>query len=197
MVDFGKPTEAVDSVSVVPNFRTARELSNSFPALRTPVIEGLLRNGETLNIIAPPKTGKSWLVLDAALSIATGRPWMGCNTTPGKVLILDNELHGETMASRLPWVADARNIHFDEYADRLCVDSLRGRLTPLSQMNHYFARIESKEFQVIVLDAWYRFLEPGADENDNGSTTQMYNWLDRFAHNLGCCFVCIHHSMIQ
>jgi len=40
-----------------------------FPKLRPPIIHGLLREGETLNVNAPPKTGKSWMVLDAALAI--------------------------------------------------------------------------------------------------------------------------------
>jgi len=32
------------------------------------------------------------------------------------------------------------------------------------------------------------------DENDNGSIAQLYNHLDRYARELGCCFVLIHHS---
>ncbi len=43
--------------------QTVRELLRRCPTLRAPVIVGLLRRGETMNVIAPPKTGKSWLVL--------------------------------------------------------------------------------------------------------------------------------------
>ena len=50
------------------------ELIQRHPKLRDPVIHGLLRRGETMNIIAPSKTGKSWLVNDLALAIATGAP---------------------------------------------------------------------------------------------------------------------------
>jgi hypothetical protein len=41
-----------------------------------PVIHGLLRQGETMNVIASSKIGKSRLVTDLALSVATGRPWL-------------------------------------------------------------------------------------------------------------------------
>jgi hypothetical protein len=44
---------------------------------------------------------------------ATGRPWLGFHTVKGDVLILDNELHGETSANRIPKVADARGIGVD------------------------------------------------------------------------------------
>ena len=39
----------------------AEELLDRNPALHLPVIHGLLRQGETLNLIAAPKIGKSWL----------------------------------------------------------------------------------------------------------------------------------------
>ncbi len=45
-------------------------------SLREPVIENLLRRGETANIIASPKVGKSFLAGNLAWSIADGRPWL-------------------------------------------------------------------------------------------------------------------------
>jgi len=177
-----------------PQFRSAGELMRDCPALRPPILHGLLREGETLNIIAPPKTGKSWLVLDAALSVATGQPWLGREVVGGEVLIIDNELHGETMANRIPKVAEARGIPIAEYRDRLHVDNLRGSLTPLAGMESYFGALEPNRFKLIILDAWYRFQAPGTDENSNADATEMYNLLDRFAARLNCAFVCIHHS---
>ena len=82
-----------------------------------------------MNVIAPTKKGKSWLVGDLALALATGRPWMGqFQTERGDVLILDNELHRETTAYRIPIIAEARGIPPSEYDDRIVVDNLRGRL---------------------------------------------------------------------
>lgn len=56
---------------------TAAELLAQYPELRRPVIHDLLREAEITNLIAASKVGKSWLVLDLALSIATGRVWLG------------------------------------------------------------------------------------------------------------------------
>ena len=148
-----------------------------------------------MNIIASPKTGKSWLALDLAFTVATGRPWLGMfSTVKGDVLILDNELHGETLADRIPKVASARGIALAEIAETVVVDNLLGRLKDLLALGSYFRSIEPNRFKIIVLDAFYRFLPAETDENDNATMAMLYNHLDRHARDLGCCFVLIHHA---
>jgi hypothetical protein len=173
---------------------TIAALCAAKPALRPPLIDGILRLGETMNVIAAPKVGKSWLVTDLALAVATGRPWLGYATQQRDVLILDNELHGETSAHRIPKVAAARGLGLEDYGHHLCVENLRGRLTDLFRMAAYFDRIPVGRYGLIVLDAFYRFLPSGSDENDNGTMSSLYNAIDRHAERLGCGFALIHHS---
>lgn len=174
--------------------KSLRQLVQLYPTLRKPVIEGLLREGETMNVISAPKIGKSWLVIDLALAVATGRPWLGMNCVPGDVLILDNELHSETSANRIPKVAEARGIDMESVADRLCIENLRGRLQNLFALGPYFQQFERGRFKVIILDAFYRFLPMQTNENDNGTMASLYNYLDSFADCLKCCFVLVHHT---
>ena len=61
-------------------------------------------------------------------------------------------------------------------------------------MRAYFGAIDPGRFKVIVLDAFYRFLPKGKDENDNATITSLYNALDEYASTLGCSFILIHHS---
>ncbi|HRP64416.1 MAG TPA: AAA family ATPase, partial [Phycisphaerales bacterium] len=169
------------------------DLINAHPQLRPPVIHGLLREGETMNVIASPKTGKSWLTLDLAIAVATGRPWLErYETVAGNVLIIDNELHRETSAHRIPKVAQARSVAMREINDRICVDNLRGRLKNIHDLKPYFDALEPGRFKVIVLDAFYRFMPVGGDENDNGTMANIYNRIDEFANRLDCCFILIH-----
>ena len=186
---------AEDAGVVLPAYKTVGKLLADYPELRRPTIRGLLREGETGNLIAASKKGKSWLAVDLALAVATGRPWLGTfQTAQGKVLILDNELHGETSADRIPKVAEARSIPLAEIADRVCVENMRGRLVDLFQLESYFGAIEPGTFRVVILDAFYRFIPKGTDENDNGTVAQLYNHIDRYAQHLGCSFVLIHHA---
>jgi hypothetical protein len=183
-----------DDQPVVSTPKSLRQLVQLYPALRKPVIDGLLREGETMNVISAPKIGKSWLVIDLALAVATGCPWLGMDCVPGEVLILDNELHGETSANRIPKVAEVRGIDIEAVADRVYVENLRGRLQDLFALGPYFRQFAPGRFKVVILDAFYRFLPMRADENDNGTMASLYNYLDSFADYLKCCFVLIHHT---
>lgn len=174
---------------------TLAQLVDHFPNLREPVIHGLLRQGETMNVISSSKTGKSWLVSDLALAVALGRPWLdvfACE--PGRVLIIDNELHRETSAFRIPKVMQARGIGLNEVGDRIVVSNLRGRLKDIVGLGTYFAEMEPGEYKVIILDAFYRFMPKDADENSNANMALLYNYLDSYADKLGCSFVLVHHS---
>lgn len=175
--------------------QTIGELLAENLTLPAPVIHGLLRRGETMNVIAPPKTGKSWLVLGLAMSIASGRPWLGLyGTEVGRVLILDNELRRAVIANRIPQVAAAVGVGMDEIRERVEVESLRGQLRNILSLAPYFAEITPGEFAVVVLDALYKFLPAGTDENDNGAMAEVYNHIDAYAERLDCAFVVVHHT---
>src|SRR5262249_7569501 len=94
---------------------TCAQLLCKFPERRASLIDGLLRIGETMNVISAPKIGKSWLSLDLAFCVATGRPWLSTfETRKGNVLLIDNELHPETSAHRLRTLAHVTGISHDE-----------------------------------------------------------------------------------
>ena len=194
-VSVSPEAESATKVSKPLPIKTAGELIQQYPSLRPPILEGLLRRGETMNIVAAPKTGKSWLSMGLGLAVTVGFKWLGqCWATPGRVLIVDNELHCETSAHRLPQVAEAMGISLDQYADRLCVMNLRGGLIDLKELSLQLSSLNKGDFDLIVLDAWYRFQPIGSDENSNSDVAALYNTLDALASRIDCAFVCIHHS---
>ncbi len=170
------------------------ELEERYPKLRPPIIHGLLREGETMNIIAAPKTGKSWLVLDLALAVAAGRDWQGFPCEPGKVLIIDNELHPETSANRIRKVRDARGMALSRIGDKIFIDNQRGSLKDINELAQSIALLDKHKFKLVIIDAFYRAMPVRMDENDNGGMAKLYNAIDRYAKALGCSFVLIHHT---
>jgi hypothetical protein len=178
-----------------PQFLSVRQMMERYPELRPPIIHGLLREGETMNIIAAPKAGKSWLATDLAMSVATGQSWLNeFPTERGDVLILDNELHGETSAYRLPQVAKARGIDLSHIADTMFIENMRGSLQDVLSLRSYFAKIPPGRFKLIILDAFYRFMPADMDENDNGTMARLFNTIDSYAQDMQAAFVLIHHT---
>ena len=82
----------------------------------------------------------------------------------------------------------------DEIAEQIYVHPLRGQLRDILAMAAYFDAIEPRHYSAIILDAMYRFMPAGTDENDNGAMAGIYNRLDAYAERLGCCFIAIHHT---
>ena len=189
------PLSPADEIRAYPPWKTVRELLWAHKDLRKPVIHGLLREGETMNVIAPSKSNKSWMVSALAICVATGRSWFDrYDTVKGPVLIIDNELHAETSADRIPKVAEAMGVGLDEFADTLTVWNMRGKLTDLFALADMLEGIKRGQFRMIVLDAWYRFLPSESSENDNAAVASLYNRLDQIASMLDCCIVAVHHS---
>jgi hypothetical protein len=174
---------------------TFAKLRENNPNLKPPLVEGLLRSGETCNVISYSKVGKSWMVYGLALSIITGQHWLGrFKTTKGKVLHVDNELHKCTLAHRIPAVAEAMGILPSQYEQDLEVVSLRGNLRSLADLGCDLKALEPGEYKAIILDAKYRFAIAGVSENDNAAETMLYNELDRIAEQTQAAIVLVHHA---
>lgn len=188
--------EPVDGEPITfPEVLPVGKLIADFPNLRKPVIDGVLRLCETLNVISVSKNGKSWLVMGLALCIATGRKWLGrFNVTQSDVLVVDNELHPETISWRIRKVAAALGIDPEEYHPHVHVAPFRGQLRDIFELAGFFGQFEKGRFGVVICDALYRTFPESIDENSNAGITKIYNALDQYAEMLGSAIVCVHHS---
>lgn len=184
MEDFA-PIEPIDAVDLIA----------AHPRLREPVIHGLLRRGEVLNVIGCPKSMKSYLVTDLSLCLAVGGRWLNRFDAPaGRVLLIDNELHAETLAHRIPAIAAARSIILER--GRIDVIPLRGRLRNLFQLAPVFETAAEK-YHLVIFDALYRLLPDDSEENANTGRqglTAVYNQLDYYAGVTNAAIAVIHHA---
>ncbi len=170
------------------------DLMTKFPDMRPPIIEGLLREGEILNLIAATKIGKSWLSIFLAYAVALGMPWLGFPTIKGNVLIIDNELHPETLAYRLRRVAQALAIDPEQIKGKIQAITLRGQLQNIYSIGNYILSLQPGSMKLVIVDAHYRTMPEGVDENSNSGITAVFNSLDSYAGHLRAGFVLIHHA---
>ena len=172
--------------------QTLDELRKASPERRPYVIEGLLRRGETMNLIAAPKTGKSWFVYNLAARLATGGEFLGWTAPHNlKCMIVDNELHPEELAFRVGSVQDAMEVNF---GDDLHFTCLRGAAVDMNHIEQKLVASGASRFDVIILDALYRFIPAGTSENDNAQMMLIYNTIDRIARTFDCSVICVHHA---
>ena len=184
-------------VDATPKLQSFGELKNNFQGLSDPIIDGLLRVGETANLIGAPKAGKSCLVQNLAISVATGRDWLGFSTPKGKVLLLDNELQDSLIIDRSEAISKALDLN--EKESILCdknikVDLLRGRGIDMNSLDGYLSQLPENQFDLIILDALYRFIPADKSENDNTVMTHFYNILSKHSERLGGAFLVVHHT---
>jgi hypothetical protein len=129
------------------------------------------------------------------MSIANGHPWLGFPTRQGKVLLIDNELHDETLASRVKTVADAMpGLSLNSLDGWIECLPLRGKLLDLEQMADFFKTVPEGEYAAIVLDAFYRFMPTDRDENSNGDMASLYNLIDQYSKATKASFIMVHHA---
>ena len=161
--------------------------------LREPVVDGLLRRTETLNLIAAPKVGKSFLSVGLALSVCAGRDWLGFRCAQGQVVLVDNELHTETLMYRLGLVASAMDLDGADWKPRLHLLPMRGWPGGIAALEDRWSQIADLRPTLVIVDALYRAIPAGMDENSNSDIRDLYNRVDALAHDTKAAWALVHH----
>lgn len=161
------------------------------------VIKGLLRRSCVMQISSGPKMRKSFLLLDLALSVATGKPWLGMETVAGPVVYVDAENQAALIRSRLPSVADGKKVDLQALNDRVRFLPLRWKLRGKSLPEIVQGVIRSiramKEPPVLaILEPLYLLLR-GAKEKEAEEVTLALEELDELCNAVGCASVFVHH----
>ena len=74
------------------------------------IIAGILHQGGKMAFGGGSKSFKTWTLLEMAICIATGSPWLGFATTLSNVLYLNFELPNWSVAKRLSEICHARDL---------------------------------------------------------------------------------------
>lgn len=142
-------------------------------------------------IFGPPKSGKSFLVMDMAGAIVEGRPWFGYRTRPCSVVYVG--LEGEAgLAQR--WQA-YRLVHGDDRQS-----PLHFAVTPLSLLDNgdmgdlAAAILAAGGTDGIVIIDTLNAATPGADENSSQDMGRIIAGAKRLQREVGGLVLLIHHA---
>ncbi|MFG2145530.1 AAA family ATPase [Streptomyces sp. NPDC048696] len=153
-----------------------------------PLIDGVLYADSLAWLWGRPGSGKSFVALDWAGSVASGLPWQGHETTRGPVLYLVAEGGGGLRRRVRAWETNTRQpmtgvwflpeaVQLLNTGPRLELVALVAELRPL----------------LIVIDTQAR-VTVGAEENSNGEMGRLVAAADQLRQASGACVLMVHHG---
>lgn len=135
-----------------------------------PLVEGLIECQSIVAIVGPSKAAKSYLALQMAVEIATGRDTFGRKTKRQRVYYVNVEVSAKQCKKRLRAICRAYGITPDELRGWLFIDNLRGEKATWA---HCFDEAKRREVQVVILDPFYQVFEgKETDETDCKNATE-------------------------
>ena len=150
------------------------------------VVDGLLPKG--LHIFAgPPKVGKSRLLLQLALAVASGNEFLGLDTEQGTVLSLCLEDNLSRLQKRVSALTDdpPDNLHLATIAG-----SLAGGLC--DQLVNFLE--EHDGTNLIIIDTLQKVRELGGDKYNYANDYEIVAKLKAFSDKHNVCLLVVHHT---
>jgi hypothetical protein len=97
------------------------------------LISGILRRGHKMLIAGPSKAGKSFLLIELAICIAEGLPWLGFQCAQGKVLYVNLEIDPASCIDRFLQIYKCYGL-VDRHTNNIILWNLRGHALPLDRL---------------------------------------------------------------
>jgi hypothetical protein len=180
-----------DEIEALPVTRLARLTA---PADQQPdwLVEGLWASQAVGCIGGIPKIGKTWLALELALAVASGKPCLGRFAVhqPGPVLVYCAEDKALAVKKRVAGLAKVRGVDFDRLAvgwigaSSLHLDDPRDR-------RRLAVTLLATKPRMLVLDPLVR-LHRG-DENSAAEVSDLLGFLRTLQRDHGVAVVLVHH----
>jgi hypothetical protein len=162
------------------------------------LVESIIPKKAFVALYAPPASWKSFISLDLAEAIATGRDWMGCRIPQkGAVLIIAGEGHGG-LGARVK-ACKIQNNSPDGANLYIIRAQLNLRSSPedfaelLNAINELIAEID-EPLELIILDTLMRMSGGGFNENSSEDMGGFITQAGKLQEIFECALMVIHHS---
>lgn len=153
-------------------------------------VEGMIPEGETV-LAAPPKTGKSWMVLDMCIAISNGEPFLGFPTNQSGTLYLALEDGEKFEQERLKMVLGDRPVPKNFYfVFKDVVPLAEGFLNQLEEIIS-----AHRDIKVIVIDT-LNFIAYRQSKNETAYACDYRTGKDlkAFAEKYGLSIIVVTHT---
>ena len=166
---------------------------DKMPPLKDELIPGILRVGHKMLLAGPSKAGKSFLLIDLAISIAEGADWIGMKCKQGKVVYVNLELDEASCFHRFADIYKKRGLE-PKNVGNITIWNLRGKSAPMNKLAPItIHRFKKSEYSAVIFDPIYKVIT--GDENNATEMSLFCSFFDQIATEMGISVIyCHHHS---
>lgn len=176
----------------LPEIQNFGDVMDDLPDLAPELIQDVLRVGHKMLISGGSKTGKSMLLIQLAIAIASGGHWLGMKCEQGKVLYVNMEIDPASFDRRIKEACDKRVITKQMLGGNLHIWNLRGHSLELGKLvPKLIRRCLNEKYSAIIIDPIYKVMM--GDENKAGDMALFCNEFDKIAESLKCSVIYAHH----
>ena len=174
----------------LPNIVSGAEfVANSNLVVPGELIRGLLHRQSKGVLGGSSKAGKSWILLDMALSVNSGTQFLGFNTVAGRVLFINLEIQAEFFQRRVQAVQQRKGITTIE---NLQIWNLRGVSVSIDRLIGDLQRQQGTPYSLIIIDPIYKLMT-GRSENLGSNITTLVQNIDRLVAQTKSAVVYTNH----
>jgi hypothetical protein len=155
------------------------------------LVEGVLSESSLNLLVGEGGSKKTYSMLDLAVCLVTGQPWLGYATRQCPVLWVDEESGPDRMNHRLAQVMRAHEARRDIPLEYLSVCQFN--LRQPDDLNLFFQHVFEMGAGLVVVDALADVM-PGADENSVKDVVPVFRGLRGVAVSTGAAVLVIHHA---
>ncbi len=171
------------------------------------LIEGLLPLGGLMVIAGRAKSQKTWTAIEAALSVAAGKSWLGFNCKQEKTVFVNFELSKEELEMRIKVIAAAKGINMEDLRNWFIgitfdTDEIEIHGKQERHENLFAAAVMQdikREVRKAMPGAKFLFLDSfynlcgNINENDASEVKLVYRYVRRMSKDLGATTALVHH----
>lgn len=157
------------------------------------LVEHLWGSGAVGVIGGAPKSCKSWLALELAVAVASGRPCLGrfAVPEPGPVLLYAAEDAPLQVRQRIEQLCQARGATFDSLELHLILEHAL-RIDRLEHVQRLRTTLQERHPRLLILDPYVRL--QGADENNATEVAAILATLRELSRSFSLALLLVHHA---
>jgi len=185
-VDF---TEGVNDH--LPNYEYLDVPLSNPPAVPPELIKGIVRVGHKMLLSGSSKAGKSFLLMELAVSLSEGIKWLGFQCKKSKVLYINLEIDRPSFINRFIEIYKAMKLK-PKHSHDIAIWNLRGEAMPLDKLVPIIVRrIKNQGFDAVIIDPIYKVIT--GDENNASQMGAFSNQFDKICKEAGVSAIYSHH----